>query len=71
MVVEMYNLSFRVFICAFHLEIFSCFHFDTFKCHVSCTDGKISVRINLFYLYFSPSSHLIYVCFCPEQEDFS
>ena len=31
----------------------------TFKYHVSCTDGKISVRINvLFYLYFPPSSHL-------------
>ena len=26
----------------------------TFKYHVSCTDGKISVRINLlFYLFFT------------------
>ena len=42
---------------------------NTFKYHVSCTDGKISVIINvLFYLYFSPSFHLIYVCFCPNQE---
>ena len=39
---------------------------NTFKYHVSCTDGKISVRINLlFYLYLPPSSHLIYACFCP------
>ena len=39
---------------------------NTFKYHVSCTDGKISVRINLlFCLYFPPSPHLIYVCFCP------
>ena len=25
---------------------------NTFKYHVSCTDGKISVRINLFFTYF-------------------
>ena len=34
--------------------------FNTFKYHVSCTNGKISVRINfLFYLFFSiiPSSY--------------
>ena len=30
---------------------------NTFECHVLCTDGKISVRINLlFCLYFPPSS---------------
>ena len=39
---------------------------NTFKYHVSCTDGKISVRINLlFYLYFPPSSHPKFVCFFP------
>ena len=28
--------------------------FNTFKCHVSCTDGKIPVKINLlFYLFFT------------------
>ena len=31
---------------------------NTFKFHVSCTDGKISVRIKL-ELPFSPSSHSI------------
>ena len=35
-----------------------------FKYHVSCTDGKISVRINLlFYLIFPSSSHPTFVCF--------
>ena len=39
---------------------------NTLKYHGWCTDEKISFRINLlFYLYFPPSSHLIYVCFCP------
>ena len=39
---------------------------NTFKYHDSCTDGKISVRINLlFYLYFPPSSHPTSVCFFP------
>jgi hypothetical protein len=39
---------------------------NTFKYHVTCTDGKISVRINLlFYLYFPPSFHLTVVFFCP------
>ena len=39
---------------------------NTFKYHVSCTDGNISVRINLlFYLYFPPSSHPTFVCFFP------
>ena len=39
---------------------------NTFKCHVSCTDGKISVRINLsFYLFFPPLSHPTVVCFFP------
>ena len=39
---------------------------NTFKYHVSCTDGKFSVRIKLlFYHYFPPLSHLIYVRFCP------
>ena len=34
-------------------------NFNTFKYHVSCTDGKISVKINLlFYLYLSPLSHV-------------
>ena len=29
--------------------------YDNFKYHVSCTDGKISVRINLLlYLFFHP-----------------
>ena len=23
------------------------------------------IRLELIYLYFPPSSHLIYVCFCP------
>ena len=31
---------------------------NTFKYHVLYIDGKISVRINLFYLYFPPSFHL-------------
>ena len=40
--------------------------YNTFKYHVSCTDGNISVRINLlFYLYFLPSSHPTSVCFFP------
>ena len=35
---------------------------NTFIYHVSCKDGNILVKINLlFYLYFPPSSHLIYV----------
>ena len=39
------------------------YQLNTFKYLVSCTDEKISVTINLlFYLYFPPSSHLIYVC---------
>ena len=53
---------------AFHYE---CAHNDLtsyinpFKYHVSCTDGKISVRINLlFYFYLPPSFHLTVVCFC-------
>ena len=25
-------------------------------------------KLELIYLYFPPSSHLIYVCFCPSQE---
>ena len=29
---------------------------NKFKYHVSCTDEKISVRINLFFITFSPSS---------------
>ena len=37
-----------------------------FKYHVSCTDGKISVRNNLFLLpIFPPSSHPSIVCFFP------
>ena len=41
-------------------------YYNNFKYHVSCTDGKISVRINLlFYIYFPPSSHLTFVCFYP------
>ena len=32
--------------------------YNTFKYHVSCRDGKISVTISLlFYLFFRPSSH--------------
>ena len=43
-----------------------CSYINTFKYHVSCNDGKISVRINLLlYLYFPPSSHLIFLCFRP------
>ena len=38
-------------------------YFTTFKNHVFCTDGKISVRINL--PLFSTVVHLLYVCFCP------
>ena len=39
---------------------------NTSKYHVSCTHGKISVRISLlFYLYFPPSSHPTVVCFFP------
>ena len=39
---------------------------NTFKYHVSCTDGKISVKINLlFYLYFPPSSLPTFLCFFP------
>ena len=37
---------------------------NTFKYHVSCSDGKISVRINLsFYLYFPPSNICMFL-FC-------
>ena len=39
---------------------------NTFKYHVSCTDGNISLIINLFYLYFPPSSH---PTFGPSQEE--
>jgi len=46
-------------------------NFNTFKYHVSCTYGKISVRIDLlFYLYFPPSSHLIYVGMFPSCRPF-
>ena len=39
---------------------------NTFKYHVLCTNGKISISINLlFYLYFPPSFHLTVLCFCP------
>ena len=39
---------------------------NTFKYHVSCTDGKISVQINLFLLpIFLPSSHSIVMFFFP------
>ena len=37
---------------------------NTFKYHVSCTDGKISVRINLlFYLFFTvvPSNTCVFL----------
>ena len=38
----------------------------TYKYHVSSTDGKILVRINLlFYLYFPLLSHPTFVCFFP------
>ena len=38
---------------------------NTFKYHVLCTDGKISVGINLlFYLYLPLPFHLTVVCFC-------
>ena len=36
----------------------------SFNCHVSCTDGKISVRINLlFYLFFTvvPSNSCVFL----------
>ena len=33
-------------------EGYMSFCFNTFKYHVLCTDGKISVRINLFYIAF-------------------
>ena len=25
-------------------------------------------QLELIYLYFAPSSHLVYLCFCPSQE---
>ena len=54
--------------------------FNTFKYHVSHTDGNISVsntfkyhvfapmgrfQLESIYLYFPPSSQLLYLCFCP------
>ena len=35
----------------------------TFKYYVFAPMGKFQLELN--YLYFPPSSHLIYVCFCP------
>ena len=35
---------------------------DTFKYHVFAPTGSL---LELIYLYFLPSFHLIYVCFCP------
>ena len=41
-----------------------------FKYHISCTEGKISVRINLLvYLYLPPSFHLTVVCYCPVGQE--
>ena len=37
--------------------------FPVFKLSLYCCDPILSIR--LIYLYFSPSSHLIYLCFCP------
>ena len=36
---------------------------NTFKFHVFAPMGRF--QFELIYLYFPPSSHLIYVCFCP------
>ena len=36
---------------------------NTFKYHVFAPMGRF--QLELIYLYFSPSSHQIYVCFCP------
>ena len=36
---------------------------NTFKYHVFAPMGRF--QLELIYLYFPPSSHLIYVCFCP------
>ena len=36
---------------------------NTFKYHVFAPMGRF--QLHLIYLYFPPSSHLIYVCFCP------
>ena len=42
------------------ISIISNKHINTLKYHVSCTDGKISVRINLFLLsIFPPQSHSV------------
>ena len=38
---------------------------DTFKYRVSCTDGKISVRINYFFTYFSTVVPPNSLCFFP------
>ena len=47
-----------------YIHLFELMH-NAFKYHLACTDGKISLRINLlFHLHFPPSSHLIYACFC-------
>ena len=35
----------------------------TFKYHVFAPMGRFQLELN--YLYFPPSSHLLYVCFCP------
>ena len=36
---------------------------NTFKYHIFEPMGRF--QLELIYLYFPPSSHLIYVCFCP------
>ena len=36
---------------------------NTFKYHIFAPMGRF--QLELIYLYFPPSSHLIYVCFCP------
>ena len=38
---------------------------NTFKYHVFCTDGKF--QLELIYLYFPPSSHLLYVTSTPTR----
>ena len=36
--------------------------YNTFKYHVFAPMGRF--QLELIYLYFPPSSHLLYVCFC-------
>ena len=47
-------------------EVFACIYINTKKNHVFAPMGRF--QLESIYLYFPPSSQLLYLCFCPGQK---